>query len=359
MFMMALNVSEAWDVNLRRIYVQRLYDQEIRFTTRQNTDSLFRIVEQAGGITNIESWEVTPGSVVKNNKYELTKTYPDKGHGSFTIVALPVPTKLLNPTLVEGSWLQNTGSNDVVLNQLARTAEMKIGDDLVLAINNQPTHWRIIGFTEDVGSPASAYISIHTFSKITHSENNTGMIRIAYADRSHGSAYNKSRQVEDLLEQNNIRVSGSIPVWLLHNAVAGHMKVLVNSLMAMALLMAVVGLLGLTATISMNVLERTREIGVMRAIGATPKKIKNLIVLEGLIIGALSITTAFIISVGLSYFMGEFIGYISFKTPLSLTISLLAFAIWFIIIVVGSYSASFFPARKANKITTREALAYE
>ena len=38
MFMTALNVSEAWDKNLKRIYVQRLYDQEIKLNDRINPD---------------------------------------------------------------------------------------------------------------------------------------------------------------------------------------------------------------------------------------------------------------------------------------------------------------------------------
>jgi putative ABC transport system permease protein len=120
-----------------------------------------------------------------------------------------------------------------------------------------------------------------------------------------------------------------------------------------------VGTLGLTSTISMNVLERTREIGVMRAIGATPRKIRTLIVLEGLTIGVLSIVLALIISMALSYFMGEFIGDISFKTPLTLTISPTGIVIWIFIVTVGSYLATILPAKRANMVTTREALSYE
>jgi putative ABC transport system permease protein len=150
-----------------------------------------------------------------------------------------------------------------------------------------------------------------------------------------------------------------MPVWVLHNAVAAHMKVLVNSLLAMAILMALVGTLGLMSTISMNVLERTREMGVMRAIGVTPARIRNLIVWEGLTIGMLSVLFAFFVSILLSYFMGEFIGSISFRTPLTLTISTTAIAIWISIITIGSYLATIFPARRAIKVTTREALAYE
>ncbi len=359
MFMTALNVSEAWEINLKRIYTQRLYDQEIRLNERLLPDSVFGVIKAIDGVSKVEGWDFASSSVIKDSKYELTKTYPDKGHGSFSIQALPVPTQLLNPTVVEGQWLKTAGSNDVVLNQLARTSEMKIGDEVLLAIDGKPTRWKIIGFTEDVGSPATAYVSITAFAKIVGSSNKVGMLRIAYSDRSRDNARNKSREIDDVLEDHNIRVSSSIPVWLLHNAVAAHMKVLVNSLLAMAILMAIVGTLGLTSTISMNVLERTREIGVMRAIGATPKTIKSLIVWEGITIGVLSIMIAFFVSIALSYFMGKFIGNLSFRTPLTLTISPIAITIWVVLITVGSYIASVFPARRTNKVTTREALAYE
>ncbi len=185
------------------------------------------------------------------------------------------------------------------------------------------------------------------------------MLRVSYADRSKENAMSKNREVESLLEKENISVSATIPVWLLHNAIAAHMKVLVNSLMAMAILMALVGTLGLMSTMSMNSLERTREIGVMRAIGATPKKIRNLIVWEGLFIGALSIFIAVALSLILSTYIGRLIGNMAFRTPLSLTVSILALGVWVLIIVIGSYIATLYPARRANKITTREALAYE
>ena len=109
----------------------------------------------------------------------------------------------------------------------------------------------------------------------------------------------------------------------------------------------------------MNILERTREIGIMRAIGATPKKISALIVWEGLLIGSMSIFIAFALSLILSTYMGRLIGNMAFRTPLSLTISGLALGIWILIIILGSYAATLYPARRANKITTREALAYE
>jgi putative ABC transport system permease protein len=359
MFMTALNVSEAWDKNLKRIYVQKLYDQEIKLHDRITPDSVFQRIKSLSGVTTIEGWDYSPTSIVKESNYEVTMTYPDKGHGSFTVLALPVKTRLVNPTLTEGRWLTPEGTNEVVLNQLARNPEMKIGDEISLSLEGKPTTWKILGFTEDVGSSAVAYVSIQTFQTLNESIGQIKMIRIGYEDRSNDYASNKNLEVEKVLEELHVTVNSSTPVWLLHNAVAAHMKVLVNSLLAMAILMAVVGTLGLTSTISMNVLERTREIGVMRAIGATPKKIRSLIVSEGLIIGLLSMVLAFVVSIALSYFMGEFIGRISFRTPLTLTISLLAILIWVLIVIIGSSLATILPAKRANTVTTREALSYE
>ena len=358
-FMTAINVSQAWDKNLERLYVQRLYDQQVQLNARIYADTLLRKIDDLPGVKAVEGWDYAPTSVVKNSPYAITRTYPDKGHGSFAIQALPLPTQLLNPTITEGHWLSTAGSRDVVLNQLARKPGMKIGDSIRLMIDTQTTTWTIVGFTEDVGSPATAYVSLETFARQNDSPGKIRTLRIAYEDRSRGSALHHNQVVEQFLEHEKIGISSSAPVWQLRNAVAAHMRVLINALLAMAVLMGVVGTLGLTSTMSMNVLERTREIGVMRAIGATPKKIRRLIAWEGVTIGALSLFAAFALALPLSYSLGRFIGYISFKTTLALTVSASALGGWAVIVIAGSYLATVFPARKANKITTRQALAYE
>ncbi len=358
MFMTALNVSKAWDENLKRIYIQRLYDLEVRLNESIQADSLLEKIKTIQGINGAEGWNYMPTSMSKVNAFEVTQTYPDKSHGSFTIQALPLPTNLLKPTIVAGKWLNNNMTNDAVLNQSSR-GSVKIGDVVSFNIDGQVTQWNVIGFTEDVGSPAIAYVSLEVFSRLRNTQGQVRMLRISYTDRAKENAIRKNREVEALLEKENISISAAIPVWLLRNAIAAHMKVLVNSLLAMAVLMALVGTLGLMSTMSMNILERTREIGVMRAIGATPAKIKNLIVWEGFLIGAMSIFLSVALSLILSTYLGRLIGNLSFRTPLTLTVSLLAVGVWVLIIVLGSYAATLYPARRANKITTREALAYE
>jgi putative ABC transport system permease protein len=361
MFMTALNVSEAWNKSLQYIYIQRLYDVEVKLNNEVAANAIVNKIKDIPGVSAAEGWHYSSTSFVKKNRYDVTHTYPDKGHGSFTIQAMPVPTQLLNPAVTAGQWLHNRSSNDVVLNQgaAALSPGVKVGDHIALLLNGKPTEWNVIGFTTDYGSPAIAYVSLDAFTMQLHIPHEIKMLKIAYTDRSKENVIQKNREVEQLLEREKMPVSASIPVWLLRNAIAGHMKVLINTLLSMAVLMAIVGILGLMSTMSMSVMERTREIGVMRAIGATPRKIRRLIIWEGLLIGTISICIALLLSLLLSFYMGRFIGNMAFRTPLSLTLSTLAIIVWMLIIATGSYVATFYPARRANKITTREALAYE
>src|SRR4029450_1742485 len=64
--------------------------------------------------------------------------------------------------------------------------------------------------------------------------------------------------------------------------------VLVYFMLGMAVMIAIVGGVGLMGTMSINVLERTREIGVMRAIGASNGDIQGIVIVEGLVIGFIS-----------------------------------------------------------------------
>lgn len=360
MFMTAINVSEAWESNLSRLYTQRLYDFEVRLHDRVHAGEIIKKINGMEGVTFAEAWDASPISVFREGSHDISYTYPDKGHGSFTMLALPPDTRLLNPTITEGNWLSANGKNQVVLNQLAAAmVDAHIGDKIKLSYDEKVGEFEIVGFSEDVGSAATAYVSLQSFWELEQTEGKTSIIRVAYEDRSKENAMMKNREVEAFLEQESVPVESAVPVWLLHNAIAAHMKVLVNSLLAMAVLMAIVGALGLMSTMSMNIMERTREIGVMRAIGGTPPMIKRIVVWEGIIVGVISIGIAFIVSLILSTYMGRFIGNMAFKTPLTLTVSFIAMLIWVAIILVGSYAATFLPARRASNITTREALAYE
>jgi putative ABC transport system permease protein len=132
----------------------------------------------------------------------------------------------------------------------------------------------------------------------------------------------------------------------------------------MALLIGAIIVLGISNTLTMNVLERTGEIGTMMAIGTPRKKILRLFVLEGLLLGVIGGLSG--LAIGL--LLAQALSYVGIPMPpppgrtegysaqIMVTVRL---AFWGIAMAVGStILASLYPALKASRLPVVDALRY-
>jgi putative ABC transport system permease protein len=110
---------------------------------------------------------------------------------------------------------------------------------------------------------------------------------------------------------------------------------------------------------SMNVLERTREIGVMRAVGATNPILMRMVIVEGMLIGILSWVLGSVLAFPISKALADSISLAIFGAPSTLGVTPSGFLIWLGAVVVLATLASVLPARHATRLTIREVLAYE
>ena len=136
-------------------------------------------------------------------------------------------------------------------------------------------------------------------------------------------------------------------------------NVLVMFLLIMAVLLAVVGAIGLMGTMSLNVAERAREIGVLRAIGASNQATRQVFLVEGLAIGLVSWAAGALVALPISRFMSNLIGIAFVNRPLDFAFAVAGVGLWLVIVVVISTLATLAPAASAARLTVREALAYE
>jgi putative ABC transport system permease protein len=136
-------------------------------------------------------------------------------------------------------------------------------------------------------------------------------------------------------------------------------NILTVILLVLAFLLGTVGGLGLMGTMSINVLERRREIGVMRAIGASNRSVMAIVVVEGVAIGLLSWVGALLVAQVLSRFMAYAVGMSFVKLPLSYMFDWRAPLMWIGIVVVIASLSSMLPAYSAVRMSVRETLAYE
>ena len=129
--------------------------------------------------------------------------------------------------------------------------------------------------------------------------------------------------------------------------------------LSMAVLAGLVGSLGLMGTMSINVLERSKEIGVMRAIGASSNNIVGIFVVEGILLGLISVLAAIPLSYPGSRLVSDALGNMLFKMPMFFRYSTNGMLAWLVVMLVLATLASLWPALRAARLSVRETLAYE
>jgi putative ABC transport system permease protein len=130
-------------------------------------------------------------------------------------------------------------------------------------------------------------------------------------------------------------------------------------MLVMAVLIAIVGGLGLMGTMSINVLERTREIGVMRAVGASNLDIQSIVIVEGLVVGLISWGISIVLSFPITNVLTFGVGMAVLTSPMPAVYGLSGIIVWLLVTVVLATIASALPARRASRLTVRDTLAYE
>jgi putative ABC transport system permease protein len=276
----------------------------------------------------------------------------------FNIVALPADTQLLDLEIIEGRNLAPGDTDAIVINNaLAGKEKMRVGETVVLRMGPADTTWRVVGLSRESFSPAVAYIPL-SFIQQRH----PGMVnnlRLLLDNADPDSIDDVKANLDQNLEAVGVRARGSATKAESRFGFDQHMLMIYVFLIVMSAIIGGVGGLGLMTTMSLNVFERRREMGVMRALGATPRTIWLMVVAEGVVIGLLSWFIAALLAWPISKVIGDFITKVLFRSGVDFTFEPLGLLIWIVVSISLSAAASFLPAWKASRVTVREALAYE
>lgn len=262
--------------------------------------------------------------------------------------------------LLGGRWLQPGDTDAVVLNHMALPLfpGVKVGDNILIGIHGRQVGFRVVGIAREIVTPAAAYTSPEGFRRAMDRSRRTNAVRVVMEGHDENTIATVKREIERVLEREKISVKVDISETRLDRALSGHVYILVFALILMSVIMAVVGVLGLMSAMGTSVIERTREIGVMRAIGGRSATVMRNIVGEGLFIGLMSWGIAIVLSFPLSAEVGNLVGTLAFRFPLSLVLSPAAILVWLTVVSLGSMAASAYPAWKASQLTIRETLTY-
>ena len=350
-FNVRVSMQEYMDHLTQHFMADITLDFEQPYRIAKVQDAVFQIP----GVEDIEAWSGASAEVLDPNGDVVE---------NLLIIAPPADSALLDPEMVAGRWLLPGDGKAVVISDAIwdTLPDLKPGDTLRLSVSGgREDGWTLVGvfsFPNFMGDPLS-YAPYESISSLQNMSNQASSYRLVTTDQSLEGQEKFSTALDQYLRARGFHVSSIQTGSETREQSAQMVNILVVFLLTMALLTAVVGSIGLTGTMGMNVLERTREIGVMRAIGAVDFAIMKSVVFEGVFIGLISWSAAVLVSFPISFLLLKIISEAMINAPIQLAFTLDGLLIWLGVVLALSVFASILPARSAARLTIREVLAYE
>ena len=312
---------------------------------------------QTPGVAYAEGWVATSAAVA----------HADADGSSVQLNAGPMNSRFVQPPMEFGRWLSPYSAetrDEIVLSAgvLESEPELKLGDLIVLRRAGVKHTFRIVGFLRRIGGPDTstfpAYGQYETISRMIGGVDLVTVVRVQSVSSDAALINDMSAALRGKFEDAGVAVRNlQNRATLLSNALSSF-DVIITLMIVVSALIAVVGGLGLAGTMSLSVMERTREIGVMRAVGAETPDLHTMFIFEGLFIGLLSALVSFALSLPLTDVIGQALGAAVRLGSIEVQMNGFGYVAWPLIVSVVSIAASLAPARRAGTISIREALAY-
>lgn len=330
-----------------------LADVTLDFDRPYRLREIEMVARQVPGVVHIEGWAFAGAEVLFAD---------DTVAENLTILAPPVDSTLVSPILLSGRWLRASDRRGLAISEsiLERFPDLQPGESLRLKVNGETEAWEIVGlfkFTDQEGT--FAYGAYPAIAELGGLPNRSLSFRIVTDNHEPAAQQAMSETIDAHFRQLGYKVRETRTGLSTLRTASESLDILVTFLLIMALLTASVGSMGLAGAMGMNVLERTREIGIMRSIGATDREIIRLVVVEGVIIGSLSWLLAVLLSFPITYLLASILSLAIFRSPIDVKFTLEGFGLWLLVVLALSALASALPARSAARLTIREVLAYE
>ena len=350
-FVAVMNVRASLTRTVDDVFHLFAYDFSMGLNQNYRLSQLEPLAASVPGVARVEGWGFAGGYRIR----------PDGNDGEDVLIyALPADSQMINPTLAEGRWLTPSDENALVVSANFLTAEpdLKVGDELVLEIDGDETTWQIVGVIRWAMPYAIGYTSYEYLAPLLGTPGRVGQLALVTDRHDAASRAETARAVEARLTEAGLDISFSQTVDENRSSAETLFSIVINLLMSMAVLLAIVGGIGLAGTMSLNVLERIREVGILRAIGAGHGAMLQVVIVEGVLIGLLSAVIGVLLAYPLGQVIGQLVGKATMNVTLTYVVSMSGVLMWLGLVIAISAVASYAPAQQAANLSVRQVLAY-
>ena len=329
------------------------YDVQVELATTERTSVLVNEAMAVPGVVAAEPWRFASTGVVDAGGTEGPQV---------VAFGLPPNAQTVRPVVQEGRWLLPDDGNALVATANVRddNPDLAVGDTVTLRIDGKDTAWTLVGFVQSPTRRPFFYAPDVALERATSEVGRAGVLMVVGHPGLDAAAQDElATAVRSRLEGAGVKVAATTTSGEIRQSQELLFNILVLFLSTMAVLLGVVGGLGLTGTMTINVVERSREIGVLRAVGASDRSVLLIFLAEGVLIGALSWALGVLVSLPVSKLLSDALGNVFVDRPLSWAYSIEGMIAWAVIVLILAAVASLLPAWRASRLAVREILAYE
>jgi putative ABC transport system permease protein len=308
------------------------------------------------GVEYAEGWAISEGVIVR---------YDHSESQGIEIVGLLPDSKTIHPKLIAGSWLSAMpNSRQVVVNaDLVMEEEgIEVGKEIQIKIGGRTHTFTVVGIVSKHIFGPRIYMDFTFLSRLTGRHNEVDEIRVLAEVGKLGSVATQNRlaeKLQDRFRNAGIGKNNSVTRSSFFSEFTEIFNIILLVLLIMAGLLALVGSLGLSGTLGINIMERMREIGVLRAVGAANHALVKIVLTESLIVSFVSWVMGAITSAISSPILAAVVIYAVLETQMNFRYSLIGLLLWFCVILLIGVFSSLLPARRAALLQVREVLDYE
>jgi len=373
-FMSALNVRGSMIHTLDRMFEAMRFDLVVAFATPEPIAAVERAARATPGVERVEGWIATEASVARPE--DVASAAPQSPAGPhavaastsdhFTLLALPARSRMLELRLVEGHGLSQADPNAIVVNTRLAALEpaLAVGHDVTLRVGHRSMTWHVVGRVSEPFSPATAYVSRERLDDLSGGQLNgtTNSVRVALSPKAgrDGEAMTAAKaELEAQLAREGLRRSSLASKGERRVGFDEHMRMIYVLLVVVSSILGAVGALGLMTAMSLNVTERRRELGVLRALGASPAVVGLLLLAEAVVVVLLSWALGALVAWPVSRLLGNALVRAMFRTGVDFAVEPRGPVIWLVVCLSLAPLASALPAWRAARVSVREALAHE
>jgi len=350
MFIVVTSVGTSLNNTLEVLINDLGLDVWVVFDRPQRVGRLLEVAESVPGVLAAEVWD----------QREATLSLASGEESEIFLMGLPPDSEMFDPRIVAGRGLLPGDDRAILLNnKIAADEGIQVGDEIELTIADRESVWTVVGLILSVSNnQRDCYVPFDVLSRAVGSVDRGTLVMVLSEQGGVESEQALIRELRDTYTARGVEPSFLLSANNVREQNRSQFNIIIYLMLAMAVVATIVGSIGLAGTMSINVVERSGEIGVMRAIGAASPAVIRIFVSEGMLLGVLSWLLVVPISYPGAQAFSNIVG-ATLEIPLDFSYSIGGVLFWLVIMVVLSALASMWPAWRATKVSVREALAYE